>query len=122
MIVGASTCEVAVGIMFMLELHQTYQQDCATLCVVLISVEFSFPVQYFWVLLATPVRNSNKVPNKFREEGQSRGTAKPLRSPARPGLPGLLICLFVSPNPVTIQYLPIDITWASGGPQPSQAK
>ena len=27
---------------------------------------------------------------------------------------------FVSPNPVTIQYLPINIAWASGGP--SRAK
>ena len=24
----------------------------------------------------------------------------------------------VSPNPVTIQYLPINLTWASGGPSP----
>ena len=55
----------------------------------------------------------------FREEGQSPGTAKPLRSLAMPGLPGLLVCLFVSPKPVTIQYLPINMTWAFGGPSPA---
>ena len=27
---------------------------------------------------------------------------------------------FVSPNPVTIQYLPINTTWASGGPSPAK--
>ena len=27
---------------------------------------------------------------------------------------------FVSPNPVTIQYLPINLTWASGRPNPAK--
>ena len=43
----------------------------------------------------------------FEKPGQAQATRPPNVS-------------FVSPNPVTIQYLPINITWASGGPSPGK--
>ena len=46
--------------------------------------------------------NSNKV---LREAGQSHGTTKPLRSPGQAQATW-------PPNPVTIHYQPISITWA----------
>ena len=52
------------------------------------------------VIVANMLKNSQC----FREEGQSCDTAKSLRSPAK--------LSSVSPNLVTIQYLPINITWA----------
>ena len=43
----------------------------------------------------------------FEKPGQARATRPPNLS-------------FVSPNPVTIHYLPFNITWASGGPSPAK--
>ena len=56
----------------------------------------------------------------LREECQSRWYSQAFEKPGQAQATWPPNLSFVSPNPVTIQYLPINITWASGGPSPAK--
>ena len=56
----------------------------------------------------------NGTHSTFEEEEQSHGYSQAFEKPGQVQATWPPRLSFVSPNPVAIQYLPINITWASG--------